>query len=332
MIDKADLRVQRNVPFTREFSEVYEASQRGDKRPWGSSRYFAATADLRSFGYDVRLHMYSTLTKEPIHKLEIYDAGDKSYAEMQQLAASIFDCDPRRLGLMRVDLCVDIQGVDVGWFKRHTIVQSKQTQREFGSVAPYQTIRKGRAETLYSGAKPNQFRIYNKAAERLIRWKWYVRQLKRQAPGLEPTSYLAMYGHSDDAIITRLERQIAGRDLERLGFTNFESLQTAATVSPFQKVVFYEATQSEPSIEEHGFMRWTSGMYIRQMVSEFGLAAVRGFMKEKLGRNLYREWDHIKPFLHVPDTAIGIDSSTLLNSYQSSVSYQLQRAPLELKA
>lgn len=74
MIDKADLRVKRNVPFTREFQEVYEASMRGEKRPWGSSKYFASTADLRSFGYDVRLHMYSTLTKEPIHKLEIYDA------------------------------------------------------------------------------------------------------------------------------------------------------------------------------------------------------------------------------------------------------------------
>ena len=52
-----------------------------------------------------RLHMYSTLTKEPIHKLEIYDAGEKTYLQMQQLVASIFDCDPGRLGLMRVDLC-----------------------------------------------------------------------------------------------------------------------------------------------------------------------------------------------------------------------------------
>jgi len=118
--------------------------------------------------------MYSTLTAEPIHKLEIYDAGEKTYQEMRSLVGSIFDCSPDRLGLMRVDLCADVHGIDVGWFKRHTIIKSKQTQREFGSVAPYQTVRKGKAETLYAGVKPNQFRIYNKSAERLVRWKWFV--------------------------------------------------------------------------------------------------------------------------------------------------------------
>lgn len=171
MIDKADLRVPRNVPFTREFQEIYEASQRGEKRPWSSSRYFASTADLRGFGYDVRLHMYSTLTPEPIHKLEIYDAGDKTLFQMKQLTASIFDVDPEALELMRVDLCADVYGVDVGWFKRHTVVKAKQTNREFGTAMPYQTLRKGKAETLYAGAKPNQYRFYSKAAERMVRWR-----------------------------------------------------------------------------------------------------------------------------------------------------------------
>jgi hypothetical protein len=331
MIDKADLRVERNVPFTREFQEVYEASQRGEKRPWGSSQYFASTADLRGFGYDVRLHMYSTLTPEPIHKLEIYDAGEKTYQEMRSLAASIFDCNPDRLGLMRVDLCADVHGIDVGWFKRHTIIQSKQTQREFGTVAPYQTVRKGKAGTLYAGVKPNQFRIYNKSAERLVRWKWYVRQLKRQAPELEPTPYEVMYGHPSDAIITRVERQITGRDLERVGFSTFESLKAASSISPFKKIVFYEASGLEPSMEEYGFAMWTSGMYLRSMVKEFGLAETRGFMKEKLGRNLYRDWKRFEPFLCLPSQTIGIDSSTLYTSFQQSVSRQLP-APKEISA
>ena len=332
MIDKADLRVQRNVPFTKEFQEVYESSQRGDRRPWGSSRYFASTADLRGFGYDIRLHMFSTLTPEPIHKLEIYDAGEKTLQEMRALAASIFDCNPDRLGLMRVDLCADIHGVDVGWFKKHTIIQSKQTQRELGTVAPYQTVRKGRAETLYAGVKPNQFRIYNKALERLVRWKWYMRQLKRQAPELEPTQYEAMYGHSSEAIITRVERQLAGRDLGRMGFSTFESLTVAASISPFDKIKFYEATQHEPSIEEYGFTKWTSGMFLRGVVNDFGLAATRGFMKEKLGRNLYREWKRLEPFLCLPSETLGIDSSTLYTSFQQSVSRQLLPISKELSA
>jgi hypothetical protein len=103
--------------------------------------------------------MYSTMTSESFNKLEIYDAGDKSLSEMRRLTASIFDVDPDRLGLMRVDLCVDVYGVDVGWFKRHTIVQSKQTNREFGVVQPYITIQKGQTETLYAGVKPNQYRL-----------------------------------------------------------------------------------------------------------------------------------------------------------------------------
>jgi hypothetical protein len=276
--------------------------------------------------------MYSTLTPEPIHKLEIYDAGEKTYQEMHSLAASIFDCNPDRLGLMRVDLCADLHGIDVGWFKRHTIVQSKQTQREFGTVAPYQTIRKGRAETLYAGAKPNQFRIYNKTAERLVRWKWYARQRSRQAPELEPTPYEVMYGHPSDAVITRVERQIAGRDLERVGFSTFESLKAAPSISPFKKIVFYEAGQLEPSIEEYGFATWTSGMYLRGMVKEYGLAATRGFMKEKLGRNLYRDWKRFDRFLRLPAQTIGFSSADLYTSFQQSISRQLLPAPKELSA
>ena len=332
MIDKADLRVQSGVPFTRQFQKVYEASRDAQRSPWKSSRYFVLTADLRDFGYEVRLHMYSALTAKPIHKLEIYDAGEKSYGEMLSLAASIFDCDPGEMGLMRVDLCADVYGTDVGWFKRHTIIQSKQTHREFGSVSPYQTIRKGRAETLYAGVKPNQFRIYNKSEERLVRWKWYVRQLKRDAPELDPTPYEVMYGHSPDTVITRIERQIAGRDLSRLGFSNFQSLLAAPSVAPFEKIVFYDASDQEPSIDDYGFTTWTSGMYLRSMVQDDGLAAARGFMKDQLGRNIYREWKRMQPFLHVPDECIGLDGSTLTTLFQQSTSRQFMSTPLELKA
>ena len=324
VIDKADLRVPRNVPFTREFQEIYEASQRGEKRPWSSSRYFASTADLRAFGYDVRLHMYSTLTPEPIHKLEIYDAGEKSLSQMQRLAASVFDTDPGRLGLMRVDLCADVHGVDVGWFKRHAVVKAKQTTREFGSVAPYLTLRKGKAETLYAGAKPNQYRFYNKAAERLVRWRWYARQLGRQAPGTEPTSYEVLYGHSPDAIITRVERQIAGRDLNRLGLLSFDGLKSAAELSPFEKVQLYGPVTGDPSVEESEFFVGPPACIYGRWFRREGLTRTRGWLREKLGRNVYREWKHYEPFLNVPDSALGITCDGLLSAYRSSARKQIE--------
>jgi len=141
-----------------------------------------------------------------------------------------------------------------------------------------------------------------------------------------------MYGHPSDAIITRVERQVAGRDLGRMGFSTFESLKSAPSVSPFKKIVFYEASHVEPSIEEYGFAMWTSGMYLRSMAKDFGLAATRGFMKEKLGRNLYRDWKRFEPFLSLPTQTIGIDSSSLYTSFQQSVSRQLLPAPQELSA
>jgi hypothetical protein len=66
-----------------------------------------------------------------------------------------------------------------------------------------------------------------------------------------------LHGHSPDAIITRVERQIAGRDLAPLGLTDFASLKRAPMLSPFDKVVFYEAGTGEPAIEDLSFLRWT---------------------------------------------------------------------------
>lgn len=323
VIDKSDVRVDARVPYTKEFAEIVEASRNQERSPWRRSEHFASTADFRPFGYDVRLHCFSLKTKKPIHKLEIYDTGEKTYQEMRRLIGSVFDCNPDRLGLMRVDLCADIHGVGVGWFKRHTIVQLKQTNREFGQVYPYQTICKGRAETLYAGVKPNQIRIYNKTEERMVQWGRYARRLSKEAPDMEPTPYEVMFGHSETEIITRVERQIAARDLGRMGFSDFGSLQKAAFMSPFQKVVFYEASRSEPSLEKYGYKRWLAGMYLRQMVQEQGLAQVRGWMKEQLGRNLYREWSTMSEFLNVPDSLIGIDSSTLHKAFHSTLERQL---------
>jgi hypothetical protein len=323
VIDKADLRVPQNVPFTRQFQKIYDASVRAKNSPWKSSDLFVSTADMREYGYDVRLHLCSTKTKKPIHKVEIYDTGGKSFNEMHRLPASIFECDPNLLGLMRVDLCADIHGVDVGYFKRHTLIKHKQTHREFGVVLPYQTIRKGKAETLYAGVKPLQYRVYNKSQERLVRWRWMARQLRRQFPAMEPISYEALYGHSENEIITRVERQAAGRDLQKLELLTFGDLQKTPFLDPFKSVVFLEADHGEPSMEEHGFSRWTAGMYLRHMVEEDGLAATRGWMKEKLGRNVYREWKIYESFLHIPDYSPCIDSAGLLKAYKESVIAQI---------
>lgn len=133
-----------------------------------------------------------------------------------------------------------------------------------------------------------------------------------------------LYGHSAETVITRVERQIAGRDLQRIGLIHFAALKLTPELRPFQKVMFYEQVTGEPSLEELGLLRWTSGMYIRQMAEEHGLAATRGWLREKLGRNVYREWKHFEPFLHVQDAEIGITSDGLLRAYQASALKQIE--------
>jgi hypothetical protein len=322
MIDKADLRVPRLTPFTPEFQEVYSASRNGDKSPWRSSRYFASVADLRSLGYDARLHMFSSLTAEPIHKLEIYDTGQKSYADMCALVRRIFLCDPERLGLMRVDLCADIHGVEVGWFKRHMTVKGKRLHQELGQTDPYRTIQQGTVQTLYAGRKPNQFRVYNKSAERLHFWKHYAQQLKRDCPDAIPVPYAEMFGHPEDAIITRVERQLAARDLEKTGLCTFASLRNGAAINPFLPVQIHAANAS-PAEENYPFTTWCAGMYLQGMVVSDGLSATFAEMRKRLGRNFYRERKRFADFLCIPDRATSIDGKGFFESYRNTITRQL---------
>jgi hypothetical protein len=325
MIDKADLRVPRLTPFTPEFQEAYEASHHSERSPWKSNGYFTSTADMRDYGYEARLHMYSALTREPIHKLEIYETGGKSYAEMRDLVQSIFVCDAERLGTMRVDLCADIYGVDVGWFKRHMTVKGKRLHREFGETSPYQTIQNGHAQTLYAGCKPNQFRVYNKALERLVRWKSYVKRLARDFPEEVPIPYAAMYGHAESDTITRIERQIVARDLQRCDLATFASLKNATAFNPFTPVQILPQCNA-PQPEAYPFATWCAGMYLQDQIRTTGLASTLAEMRKWTGRNFYREQKRFAPFLGVPENGTCLDASGLFNAYRNTLERQLGSA------
>jgi hypothetical protein len=205
------------------------------------------------------------------------------------------------------------------------IPTSKQSEC-IGNSARFSRTRRferGNAETLYAGVKPLQLRIYNKTEERLHQWRHQARLYLRNFPDGEPIPFECMFGHSEHEIITRVERQIAGRDIQKLGFSDFKSLQLAPFVSPFEKIVFYEPEASEPSIEEYGFLRWTSGMYLREKVQVEGVAETRAFMKNQFGRNFYREAKIYEPFLHLPSSGPCIDAETLLNLFQRSAIAQI---------
>jgi hypothetical protein len=332
LIDKLDLRVPGHVPFTPQFSEVYAAAAR-DERRWRKSNHYVRVASFEDCGYEMLLHMSCTVTKQPLHKLEILRAGDKTLPEMRALAGSVFQTDPDELGIMRVDLTADIEGVDVDFFKRHSLVKCKQTRRELGTAQPYQTVAKGMAETLYSGVKPNQIRIYDKVGERRMQYGKYLARFARDSAELpesaeiEATSFEAMYGHGMWDVITRVERQVAARDVEKLGLISLRALRLKAdTLNPFEKMIFFNNNEPDPRIEDWGFRDWHCGMDLRSRVEQFGIAEVERQMRSQLGKNFPRARKMFAPFLRLTSNVVGIDSQRLRDAYATSTARQLLRA------
>jgi hypothetical protein len=242
--------------------------------------------------------------------------------------------DPDEMGIMRVDLTADLEGVPVDFFKRHSVVKCKQTRRQHLLVEHGEVIAKGMAETLYSGVKPNQIRIYDKTAERRMQYQKYCNRFARES-GLLPksaekpkaTTFEELYGHGMWDTITRVERQVAARDVEKMGIETLRSLRLKADLlDPFAKMVFFNGKEPEPTIEHWGFRDWHCGMDLRQRVEWFGLADVERQMKAELKQNYPRQRKHFAPFLRLTSNVVGIDSQGLRNAYATSTRRQLLRA------
>jgi len=332
LIDKLDLRIPGQVPFTPQFAEVYTSESRNEKR-WRKSNHYVRVASFEDCGYEMLLHMGCTVTKEPLHKLEILRTGDKTVPAMRALAGSVFACDPDELGIMRVDLTADIEGVPVDFFKRHTKVRCKQTRRELGTVEPYQAVAKGVAETLYSGVKPNQIRIYDKTAERRMQYQKYLTRFARESAQLpesaeiQATTFEEMYGTGMWDVVTRVERQVAARDVEKLGISTLRALRLKAdTLNPFEKMVFFENREPDPTIDDWGFVDWHCGMDLRRRVEMFGIADVERWMRAHLKQHFNRARKKYDSFLRITSNVVGINSQQLRDAYATSTARQLLRA------
>ncbi len=332
MIDKLDLRVPGHVPFTKQFADVYQFESRNEKR-WRKSNHYVRVANFEDCGYEMLLHMGCTMTKQPIHKLEVLRAGDKTVPQMRELAGSVFDMNPDDLGIMRVDLTADIEGVPVDFFKRHTVVQHKRTRREFGTLEGYQTIAQGKAETLYSGVKPNQIRIYDKTSERRMQFEKMCVRFARETAELpesveiEAPDFEKIYGHGMWDVITRVERQVAARDVEKLGLVSLRALRLKADLlNPFEKMIFFDGKEPEPRREDYSFRNWHCGMDLRRRVEMFGLADVERQMKAECGDNYKRERKAWAAFLRLKSNVVGIDAQGLRSAYATSTARQLLRA------
>lgn len=345
MIDKADFRIPRGRKMTEEFSNKFKhanalRSPLHDPKlagqVWKPSKYYDMLGDFTEYELPVMLHWSCKMTKTQDHKVEILGTGDRPYSEIREILGRMFQGDPEDLELLRVDLTADVPSVPVRWFKEKTYVAGKQTFREIGTVPsiPYMAIRKGNAETLYAGVKPNQMRIYDKVGEQYAQYQRYVRRETNAAKmsllddhvveiPLIPT-FKERHGFDIGQILTRVERQVHGRDLEKLRLHKLESLLTCDTLEPFKALRFFaEEPDDNLSIAQWGWRDWHAGLNMKRMCEEMGAVDFRKMMQAELGTNFYREWQKFAPFLRGKSKIVGITSARLQDEYIRSTYLQM---------
>jgi hypothetical protein len=175
VLDKLEIRVPRAAQFRSEFGEMYSELAADPKGPFGKrGRHYALTGDLRMYGHDVILHLHC-MHGEGNHKVELLDTGKRGFSFLVGEVERIFEIDPLKCGVMRVDCAADIQGVGVPWFHQRARVRWKQFANEMGELIlerpsasaslAYSQMGKREIQTLYFGKRPNCYRIYDKVAE-----------------------------------------------------------------------------------------------------------------------------------------------------------------------
>lgn len=181
MIDKIEVMSERGAGFGEKFRPI-ERELRANPR-FGSfrpSKHYLAVGDLRPYGFDAIMHLEQR--RYGTSKLELLDTGGKSLDQMCSTVADLLDGDPLDHRVSRIDLCADVPGIPVDWFRSHVRVRRKQWIAEFSqqAVIDHQRMGKRKIQTLYWGKRPSCLRIYDKIAERHIAYTRWCRKLIRK--------------------------------------------------------------------------------------------------------------------------------------------------------
>lgn len=152
------------------------------------------------------------------HKVEFVDSGKRSFASLMHDLNRIFDVNPLKCGVMRVDCAADVAQVPVTWFQRHGRIRWKRFANQMGRVileVPegeklfFSRMGMTGIETIYFGKRPNCYRIYDKLQE------WRVEYRKRRAKSSAGMiDRMMKAGASPDDIAWRLESEGLNPDAE----------------------------------------------------------------------------------------------------------------------
>lgn len=319
MIDKLEIRVPAQTAVGTELEAVYAALRRGMPVPgFKPSPYYRVVGDLRPLGIEAMAHFECRNRKSPNHKLELLETGRARFSELLSRAQRAFRFDPLSAEVMRVDLAADVEGVPVSWFENTAYAEYKRFTCDIGEIE-YCRMGGRDVETLYLGKRPNCIRIYNKTAERLMQYRQLLRSMKR---GDSLPDFQDLFGASPEAVVTRVERQIAaGRVPKQLGTVRLLR-QHAVDFNPFQRLRLSAGNGRLPTVETVGYRLWLEGMGLRRMVETQGMHRTRRWLNRNAQRNAARILEQIADFLpRAANSAISEDG--LFETYRQSVGRQL---------
>lgn len=351
MLDWLGVRIPQTAQFSPKFSR-FLSDVRGEQiDPFRPSKHYERAADLEPFGYPMNLHLWSLhrssghnprydhkISVKPSyypmdlhlwsshrpddhnpsydHKIELRGVGGMGYREMVHQIERVFDVHPKSLELMRLDVAADIPGVPVSWFHGRTLVARKQFA---ASMGVYTEMGKQEVQTLYSGKRPNFFRIYDKVAERQYQYRKDIRRAK----GEEIPSFEQTFGHLEDYVLTRVERQMSARGVPPM-LSKLGDLTKAPDFNPFEPLEIVSGGAA-PTIEDVGPEIWLQGIGLNRLAEEWGLQHARGFLSKHVkNKNSGRLWKKLRPFIGSQEQGIvGITAGDLYDSYRESTLEQL---------
>jgi hypothetical protein len=320
VIDKLEVRIPARAPYTRSFNSLYSELRADPKKdPFHPSRYYGAVGDLRPYGIDAILHAHCKFGKDANHKVELLDTGKKSLAFMVSEIEEIFDVNPMKLAIMRVDLAADVEGVPV-WFFQDTLRASyKQVANDIERADLFIRMGRGEVQTMYLGGRPNLYRIYNKIAELKHQYDALVRKAGINGP---IQSFEDLNGYpSEGLVLTRVERQIGGSRVPDQISTLELLRKNAMDFDPFERLEFLTGGKPEPNPDDYDITTYFAGLGLRATALTLGMQRTRRLINRKSRGNAARVCRKFSEFL--PPVADEFAVPPLRDLYRKSVERQL---------
>jgi hypothetical protein len=316
VIDKLEVRVPGDTPFHPDFSTIFaELRNEPSINPFRPSRHYQAVADLRPYSYDCIIHLHNRNGKYGNHKLELLDTSAMSLARMTSEIERLFEIHAARCDVTRLDVAADVPGVTVRWFDERVRVKYKQHGHKY--IDPEQRMLGRGIQTIYYGKRPNLFRIYDKVAEAKYQ---YSRIRRRLGTGCESPSFQELFGFCEDAILTRVERQMGGGKLPP-DIQVVADLPKLLSFNPFDTLELTGDGLQEPRPEDYDLTTYLAGMHLRHLVRQIGLQETRRFINRHSQRNGSWYFDKFHDFL--PTNGLSFSEENLLDRFYTSLSRQL---------